>query len=428
MGFFDSLKKVLGIQTKTAQVLSGAVPIYSLFGRDVYAADAVKSAINCIALEMLKLQPQHTRHGSGDLDTQLITDSSVQRVLARPNQYMTTPDFIEKIIWRLFEDFNAFIIPTFDLIQHKDGSTERRYNGLYPIKPSGVKFIEDATGRLYVRFTFPTRFETEIPYENVIHIRYRYSADEFMGGKLHGVPDTDSLEDILKIEQKLLNGVSVAMDASANLLGAVKYNTLMDDGEMAENIKDFNERLKNNESGLLPLDLKGEFIPFKRDVKFVDADTLKFIDERILRQFGVSLAILTGDYTKAQYEAFAQRALESLIVKMNSAFTDGLFTERERSFGNKVTFFQNELVFMTIDQKLEFVQRVGDPGGLYENEKRTMFGMMPLPELVGKRLQSLNYVDAAIASDYQLMRGMQGIVSLQGQAANANEEEDKANE
>ena len=41
-------------------------------------------------------------------------------------------------------------------------------------------------------------------------------------------------------------------------------------------------------------------------------------------------------------------------------------------------------------------------GSIYENEKRTMFGLMPLPELEGKRYMSLNWVDADLASQYQL--------------------------
>jgi 16S rRNA (cytidine1402-2'-O)-methyltransferase len=36
-----------------------------------------------------------------------------------------------------------------------------------------------------------------------------------------------------------------------------------------------------------------------------------------------------------------------------------------------------------------------------ENEKRTMFGLMPLPELEGKRYMSLNWVDADMANEYQ---------------------------
>lgn len=47
------------------------------------------------------------------------------------------------------------------------------------------------------------------------------------------------------------------------------------------------------------------------------------------------------------------------------------------------------------------VRLLGDAGDLYENEKRTAFGLTPLAELAGKRMQSLNYIDAAEAKKYQ---------------------------
>ena len=56
---------------------------------------------------------------------------------------------------------------------------------------------------------------------------------------------------------------------------------------------------------------------------------------------------------------------------------------------------------MSTDQTLEMVRLLGDSGSLYENEKRVAFGLRPLLELVGKRMQSLNYVDVDIAKDYQ---------------------------
>lgn len=49
---------------------------------------------------------------------------------------------------------------------------------------------------------------------------------------------------------------------------------------MDKNIAEIEEHLRNNESGFLPLDIKGEFIPLQNKIQLVDADTLKFIDER----------------------------------------------------------------------------------------------------------------------------------------------------
>jgi hypothetical protein len=57
---------------------------------------------------------------------------------------------------------------------------------------------------------------------------------------------------------------------------------------------------------------------------------------------------------------------------------------------------------MTTTQKLELVNLLAPTGAIFENEKRTMFGLLPLPELEGKRYMSLNWVDADMASQYQM--------------------------
>ena len=222
-----------------------------------------------------------------------------------------------------------------------------------------------------------------------------------MGGDELGQPNNKALLKTLQLNSTLLEGVSSAIKASYAVNAAIKYNTMLDDGTIEENIEEFSKRLQKNESGLLGLDLKGEFIPIKRDLKVVDEATLKFIDSKILRNYGVSVAILNGDYTKQQYEAFYQKALEPIIIALSQAFTKALFTDKERAHGNEIVFYARELIFMTVQEKLEMVRLLGDAGDLYENEKRVTFGFPPLPELENVRLQSLNYVDVSIAKNYQ---------------------------
>ena len=115
----------------------------------------------------------------------------------------------------------------------------------------------------------------------------------------------------------------------------------------------------------------------------------------------MSLPILTGDYTKAQYEAFYQKTIEPLVITFVQSFTKGLFTDRERGFGNVVNFYAKDLIFMSIDQKLQMVQQLAPTGALLENEKRVAFGMRPLQELEGKRYMSLNWIDCNDAKEYQ---------------------------
>lgn len=399
MGWLDKLKHKLTIKTKYADMLNGFTPIFSQFGDNIYASDVVQQAVNCIVSEMKKLNPQHVRVNGSD---EVPINSDRQAILNVPNEIMTTSEFIEKIVWQLIFNYNAFVIPTYYIWTDERGIEQRRYTGLYPVSPNQVDFIEDASGTIYVKMRFANNYETTLPYSDIIHIRHNFSVNEFMGGNEQGQPDHQALLKTLELNNQLLQGVSAAMKSSFAINGVVKFKSMIDGGKTEKALKELEEKLKKSESGFLPLDISSEFTPIKKELKLVDADTLKFIDEKILRHFGVPLCILTGDYTKQQYEAFYQKTLEPLIIAFSQAFTRTLFTQRERAFGNQIKFYPKDLIFMSVDQTLEMVRLLGDSGSLYENEKRIAFGLRPLPELEGVRMQSLNYVNVDIATQYQV--------------------------
>lgn len=399
MGWLDKLKRKPPKSQKWAQQLNGYTPIFSQFGTNIYASDVVQQAVKCIVDEMKKLNPTHIRYKGND---PVPINGTIQALLNNPNPIMTTSEFLEKVMWLLLLNYNAFIFPTYYIYTNKDGTQVRIYDGLYPLKPTLVEFIEDVSNRLYVKMQFEDNFETTIPYDDLIHIKYNYSVNEYMGGDASGQPDHAPVLETLRLNQTLLEGVAKAMKASYAINGVVKYNTMLDDGKTDAAIKELETKLKNSESGFLPLDLKSEFTPLQRSTQLVDEPTLKFIDEKILRNWGVPLSILTGDYTKEQYAAFYQKTLEPLIISISQAFTKKLFTRRERAFGNEIKLYPKDLIFMTVDQTLEMVNMLSNTGSIYENEKRVAFGLRPLPELEGKRYMSLNWVDVDIANQYQV--------------------------
>lgn len=392
MALFDIFKKKQRTNLSYAKFLNGGMPIFSPFGKNIYDSVSVQQAINCIVREMIKLDPQHVRVNGTDI---VPVSDRIQTVLENPNELMTTSEFIEKIVWNLYMNFNSFVLPTYD--------NRGELDGLYPLYPTQVDFLQDASGEYFVKFRFENTYESTIRYADVIHIRLNYSVNEFMGGNKQGQPDYDALLDTLELNNTLLQGVGKALKSSFAINGVIKYNTMLDKEKTEKALADLMEALKNNENGILPLDLKGDFIPFERKTALVDATTLKFVDEKILRHFGVSLPILTGDYTKEQYEAFYQKTLEPLIKSIGQAFTKTLFSRRESiGYGHKIMFYPKDLIFLNTSQKLEMIRLLGDSGGLFENEKRTLMGLKPLPELEGVRKVSLNYVDADVANEYQL--------------------------
>lgn len=402
MGWFDKLKSLYaGRRTGTvyADVMTGRSPIYSTFGRDVYASDVVIQAMACVIDEIKKLAPAHVIQRGEDMEPAPGGDQ-LQRVLNLPNHYMTMFDCLGRIMYLYFSKRNSWVVPTY----RRDGLGRKTYTGLYPVDPATVTWVEDAAGQLFVQLYFTGESEPwTLPYSDIIHLRREYGADEYMGGGPGGVPDDRALLATLEINHQMLQGISKGMKASHAVNGVVKYGSVIGKDQTEAAMKEWETKLQNSQSGIVTMDMKAEYIPVKRDIKLVDAETLKFIDEKILRHFGVPLCILTGDYTKAQYEAFYQKTIEPIIIQLSQEFTRVLFTPNERdSYGHKVMFFTKNLVFMSTDQKISMVEILAPTGALYENEKRVAFGMRPLPELKGKRYMSLNWIDANQANQYQV--------------------------
>lgn len=404
MGWLDKLKQKMPVKWRYAQMLNGFTPIFSQFGTDIYASDVVQQAVKCIVDEVKKVNPTHVRYNGND---PVPVNDTIQYILNNPNSTMTTCEFLEKVTWLLLLNYNAFILPTYYEWTDSSGNVMRRLTGLYPLKPTQVDFIEDGSSRLYVKLRFENNFETTIPYDNIIHLKYNFSVNEFMGGDATGQPDNNAILKTVELNHILLEGVAKAMKASYAVNGVVKFKTMLDNGKTEAALKELEQRLANGESGFLPLDLSADYTDIQRKIQLVDKDTLEFVDSKILRNWGVPLAILSGDYTKSQYEAFYQKSIEGLLISISQAFTKALFTEREKSFGNKIELYPKDLIFMTVDQTLNMVNMLANTGAIYENEKRTAFGLRPLPELAGKRYMSLNWVDAEYAAQYQVGQQVQ---------------------
>ena len=376
MGFFD-LFKPKGKQTNTqglqyAPTMTGGAPFYSSFGESVYASDIIVQSIRCKANEFKKLEPRHIRTTDGAQT--VINDSSIARGLKRPNAYMTTADFLEKITMLLELTKNVFIYPTW----YKTKGGERYYTGLYPLKPSEVQYLTDTAGALYIKLRFGNGYEVVLPPDSVIHWRKDYGVNDYFGGGMFGGNDNTGLLTMLQRYDQLTQSIAKALEISCNVNAALKVSTYSETDALQKKREEFENDLKNNKSGLLVMDLSSEFINIPRDIKLVDAETLKFFYDTILRANGTSLAILNGDYTKAQKEAFYEHALEADIKALGQAMSRVIFTDREAGFGNEIVLYPNDISFMSMENKLSALQ-IGLPAGIFtKNEARELLGYAPI--------------------------------------------------
>ena len=348
MGLFSWLKKRGDITKKYIRLESQNLydPIFSQYGQNIYAYDVVQQALNCIVREVKKLRFHHM--GRGDNGQTIVLKDIVQNVLENPNLLMTQTDFLEKITWQLFFNYNSFILPVWD--------EAGNITGLFPLQPVQVDFQQDNTGEIYIHFVFNNSYESTVRYKDIIHLRYNYSVSEFMGGNELGQPDNKALAKVVGMNNELITGVAKAMKAGYAINGILKL---------------------------------------------VDDKTLKFVDEKILRHFGVPLPILTGDYTKTQYEAFYQKTIEPLVVTISQAFTKALFSNRQQfGFGHSIILSHNLLDFMSMDEKIRFCQIASSVGGVTIDEFRAIFGFAPFGGDLGNTpIMSKNYGDAQVVKN-----------------------------
>lgn len=362
-----------------APTMDGNTPFYSAFGDSVYASDIVVQSIRCKANEFKKLDPRHIKNTAAGQT--LVTDSSIAKVLRRPNPYMTTADFLEKITILRELNKNAFIY----LDSYMTVGGEKKYTAMYPLKPTHVEYWSNSKGDLFLHFEFANGYTATLPSEDVVHWRKDYGVNDYFGGGVSGSNDNKGLLTMLQRYDQLTQSIAKALECSCQINGIVKYNSYLDDADMEADRKDFLDRVKNNKSGILVTDLKTEYTSIPRDIKLVDADTLKFFYDTILRANGTSLAILNGDYTKAQKEAYYEHALEADIKSLGQAISRCVFSEREESgYGNEIVLYPNAIQFMSMENKIAFAQVAVPSGHLLKDEVRALFGYPPLPDGQGQ--------------------------------------------
>jgi len=385
-----------------AKMLDGSYPTFSQFGKNIYVSDIVQNCIDIIASECSKLQPRHIFTNSQGL--QQAPKSSINRLFKfAPNELMTTSEFIEKCIWLLFMNYNVFIYPTYDTYTDVNGNKQVSYTGFYPLNPIQVEFLQDPTGTMFIKFYFSSGRDYTLPYSDVIHIRKKFSVNDIMGGGYNGQPDNSALLKVLDINDTTLQGVGKAIKTSLSIRGILKINTMMDDeGQKAER-KRLEEAISSGDTGMAALDLKGDYIPLDVDPKLIDKDTMQFLQDKVLNWFGVSIPILTGVYNDDDYQAFYEKTLEPILIRLGQAFSKCMFSQRELDVGNEIVFYQKDMMYLSTKSKLDLLNIAGAQGLLTDDQKLAILGYAPLVDGTGnRRTISLNYVDTNVATQYQL--------------------------
>lgn len=426
MGILAYLKNVFKGADESDKVaryesfLMNAQPIFSSYGEDVYLSDFVNNALDRIATEISKIEVKSILKTDDSIRIQ--NDDITRLFRFKPNPLQTTGDFLANVEWLRRKNGNAFIYPQFDIVQSENGRTFKRYTALYPLNPSAVYIGVSPSGEVWeVKLDFSDGSTYTLPYDALIHMRWRRGVNTTVGGgDDNGIANTYDIRRTLQALDKTIQGLPKAIEASLQIKGVYAAKSVMDMDKLAKERDRFEDHVMTNKAGITAIDLAGEFTPVTIAPPNIPKDVLDFLKAVIRERYGISEAILDGDYNGEQHSAFYQSCIEDFIVQFEQAATACLFTPREQDIGRRIKCYYNKVNYLATKDKMDLANLAKQTGIMTLNQINEMFGIEPF-EGGDRRLQSLNYVNIEEIDNYQ--KGKAGISNDADDEDNDNDEE-----
>lgn len=397
LNYFKNIFK--GKESKTASYLMDGAPLFTSFGKDIYLSDFVNNAIDRVASEVSKIEIKSIVQKNDGLKVQ--NDDITRLFQFKPNPLQTTSDFLANVEWLRRKNSNAFIYPQYEIIKLKNGKTFKRYIALYPLNPQFIQIGVNENEVWEIRMDFADGSSYTLPYSELIHLKWRRGTNTVIGGgDDNGLTNNFEISRTIDSLDKTIQGLPKSIEASLQIKGVYAAKTLADQTKLNKIRDEFEDHITISKSGMIATDLAGEFTPVRITPPNIDDTTLKFLKSTIEEKYGVSAAILSGDYNGDQHGAFYQTAIEEFIIELEQAMTSCLFSTREIDVGHRIKCYYSKVNYMATKDKMELANLAKETGLLNLNQIGEMFGIEPF-EGGNRRLQSLNYVNIEDVDQYQ---------------------------
>ena len=386
------------------EVMTDSRAIFTSFGNNIYMSDFVNNCIDRIATEISKVEVMSVVVTGSSI---LRQNDDISRLFRfRPNPLQTTKDFLSCCEWLRRKHCNCFIYPVWEMVKDARGRKYRRYKAFYPLNPQHAELGHFEDGRWAIRFVWRDGTEDTLPYDSVVHLRWRRGTSTLMGGgDDNGQVDDRNTMRSLRVLDEVMQGLPAAIKAGLQLNGILTTKTLADQVKLQKEAGDFESRITMSKSGIVAVDLAGDFTPINKKITVVPKEILQFLKDIIRERYGISDAIMSGDYNGDQHSAFYQSCIEDFIVEFEQAMSSRLFTPRERDVGHRIKGYYSKVEYFSAKDKAELATLATSTGLMTLNQLAELYGMPPF-EGGDRRIQSLNYANTDIVDQYQIKNAM----------------------
>lgn len=409
MGVLEYLKGVFGAKpredVKYESFLVNSQPVFTSFGGDVYLSDFVNNILDRVASEISKIDVKSVVYTDASIRVQ--NDDITRLFRFKPNPLQTTSDFLANVEWLRRKHGNCFIYPQYEIVE-AGGRQFRRYLALYPLNPTAIWIGVGRGGEVWeIKLDFEDGASYTLPYADLIHMRWRRGVNTIVGGgDDNGLANTYDIRRTIQALDKTIQGLPKAIESSLQVRGIYNAKTVMDGEALRKERDKLEEHIFTSRAGIVAVDLAGEFTPVNMPPPNIPKDVMGFLKAVVRQRYGVSEAILDGDYGGEQHSAFYQSCIEDFIVQFEQAATACLFTPREQDVGRRIKCYYNKVNYLATADKMQLASLAKETGIMTLNQINEMFGLEPF-EGGDRRLQSLNYVNIEDIDAYQ--KGKAGV-------------------
>lgn len=363
MGLLDKwFPRHVKAEEKTAtatnfKTITEYAPAFTTWNGRIYEKALVRASIEKASVLASKLKPEVL----GD------TSPRIRRALdVAPNQYMSWPKMIGRIMTILLNDNTAAVVPAFD---------ERgEITGIYPLKFDSANVV-DYAGEPWVRFYLDSGDTMAIELRNVCLLtRFQYESDFFGTANTALVPTLQLMD-----YQDQAQAQAIKNGAKIQFIGAVSSMVRPEDIEAKRN--EFSDRnlSEKNKTGLMIYDQTFESVKQVEPMSYtVTSDEMARIQSNVFYYFGTNEAILTSDYSEEQFGAFYESQIEPFAVQLGEGLTQMLWTPTQRRHGNRVMFSANRLEYASNASKRNMIRDMLDRRVMTINEAREILQLPPV--------------------------------------------------
>jgi HK97 family phage portal protein len=388
MGLNNFFKKIFGGFKSAVNKMQGAfllnsLPFFTNGTEKIYDISLARACIHSIAINCAKLQPKFMKNDIFQVKADL-----QYLIGVRPNEYMTTFDFIYKIVSNLYTYNNAFVFCRHD--------NRGNIVGFYPITYKNFTLLEYQE-KFYAKFLC-NNFEFVVPYEELIHLRRHFNEDDITGST-----QTQVLKPTISLNNSIVESIVNGVRNSNRLQGILKASTLVSDDELEKKKQKFVDNYLDvsNVGGIAIIDNRLDFQQLKLDPVLIDEKQMEAVCNDLFRYYNVSENIIISNYNENEYNAFYNSVIEPLAIQLSSEFTCKIFTENGIKAGKKIIMSAERMSFANMDTRVKAIETLMPLGIFSINESRKIMELSDI-ENGDKHLVSLNYVDLDKANEYQL--------------------------